>query len=109
MSRQRCLLLRLAHNPQKVHEGHAPLRSMHSGHHKIFKGNLHSVICDNQQHHHPVQNLGQTEGSRDTETATLNHHPPNPACPQGLAVAVGWLTDSMTNARRLLYTFPSTI
>ena len=31
------------------------------------------------QHHHPSQDLGQAEASTGTETATLGHHPHNPA------------------------------
>ena len=43
-------------------------------------------------------NLGQAEASTGTETATLGHHPQNPAFSQGLAGSVSLLTDSVTNA-----------
>ena len=52
---------------------------------------------------HAMQNLGQTEASTGTETASLDHHPHNPAFSQGLAGSVSLLTDSVTNAYRRIY------
>ena len=47
--------------------------------------------------HHPTQNIGQPEASTDAETATLDHHPHNPAFLKGLAGSGSLLTDSVTN------------
>ena len=85
------------HHLQTICGGLATVRSQHYGNHKNVEG-ITSTLCHmcNQQHH-PSQNLGQAEASTGTETATLDHHPHNPAFSQGLAGTVSLLTDSVTN------------
>ena len=58
-----------------------------------------------QPKNHPMQNYAQTKSSTATGTASLDHHPHNPALSQGLTGSVNLPTDSVINISRRIYMF----